>query len=84
MAIALHGPLMVSAFLGTVIALERAVALGRTWAYGAPLGAGLGGLALLAGLVLPGFALMIVAAGTLCVASGAIVRRQPSLESRET
>ncbi|HJS36788.1 MAG TPA: hypothetical protein VJ789_01515, partial [Burkholderiales bacterium] len=27
-AIALHGPLMVSGFLGTVIGLERAVALG--------------------------------------------------------
>jgi hypothetical protein len=32
-AIALHGPLLVSGFLGTVIGLERAVALGRAgWA----------------------------------------------------
>lgn len=80
-ALALHGPLMVSAFLGTVIALERAVAFGRLWAYGAPLCAGLGGLALLAGLILPGFALMILAAATLCAVSGALVRRQPSLEA---
>lgn len=45
-----HGPLMIGAFFGTVISLERAVALGARWAYGAPLCAGLGGLALLAGL----------------------------------
>ena len=32
-----HGPLMVSGFLGTVIALERAVASGRSWAYLGPL-----------------------------------------------
>lgn len=37
-----HGALMISAFLGTVISLERAVALGRGWAYLAPAAAGLG------------------------------------------
>lgn len=31
-----HGPLMVGGFVGTVIALERAVALGRPWGYAAP------------------------------------------------
>jgi hypothetical protein len=31
-----HGPLMIVGFLGTVIGLERAVALKKTWAYGAP------------------------------------------------
>ncbi len=45
-----HGPLMVSGFLGTVIGLERAVALKRGWTYIGPLLTGLGGLALLAGL----------------------------------
>src|SRR4051812_5884074 len=45
-----HGPLMVSTVLGVVIGLERAVALGRPWAYGAPLAAGLAGLALVLGL----------------------------------
>jgi len=48
----LHGPLMVSGFLGTLISLERAVALGRPWAYAAPLLSGLGGMALLVGLPL--------------------------------
>ena len=36
--IGLHGPLMVFGFLGTVISLERAVALRRPWGYLAPLG----------------------------------------------
>ena len=45
----LHGPLMVSGFLGTVIGLERAVAMGRRWAYAGPLMTGLGGMALLSG-----------------------------------
>ena len=62
---ALHGPLMVLGFLGTVIALERAVALRQPWGLLAPglLGAGalslvllpdplLGRLLLLQGLVL--------------------------------
>ena len=43
-----HGALMIAAFLGTVISLERAVALGRPWAYLAPALAGLGGMAMLA------------------------------------
>ena len=39
-----HGPLMISGFLGTLITLERAVALKQSWMYAAPLLAGLGGL----------------------------------------
>src|SRR5450756_2834249 len=42
---AVHGPLMASGFFGTVISLERAVALGRRWAYSAPLASALGALA---------------------------------------
>jgi len=45
-----HGPLMVAGFLGTLISLERAVALNRPWMYGAPLLTGVGGLAVLIGL----------------------------------
>lgn len=44
---AAHGPLMVSAFLGTLIGLERAAALEKKWTYGAPLFAALGALAAL-------------------------------------
>lgn len=42
----LHGPLMVLGFLGTVIALERAVALRAAWALLAPAFTGAGALAL--------------------------------------
>ena len=45
-----HGALMVSGFLGTLVCLERAVALRRHWAYAAPVLTAIGGLALLLGL----------------------------------
>ena len=79
-AIALHGALMVSGFLGTVIGLERAVALGRPWAYAAPLASGLGGLCLVFGYAGAGFALLALAATVLVAASVAVLARQPSLE----
>lgn len=48
--IELHGPLMVFGFLGTVISLERAVALRRAWGYLAPCGTIAGVVLLLAGV----------------------------------
>jgi len=39
-----HGPLMVAGFFGTLISLERAVALGKRWTYVGPLMSGIGGL----------------------------------------
>jgi hypothetical protein len=42
-----HGMLLVLGFVGTLVALERAVALGRLWGYLAPAGLGMGGLLLL-------------------------------------
>jgi hypothetical protein len=45
----LHGPLMALGFLGTLVSLERAVALARPWAYVAPLAAGAGAPAALVG-----------------------------------
>ncbi|MBI4302018.1 MAG: hypothetical protein HY664_05390 [Chloroflexi bacterium] len=42
-----HGPLVVSGFLGTVIGLERAVALQRPWTYLPPLFSGFGAIVLL-------------------------------------
>lgn len=44
-----HGILMVLGFLGTLIALERAVALRRPWGYAAPALLGAGGLVLALG-----------------------------------
>jgi len=45
-----HGPLMISGFLGTLIGLERAVAVGSGWALGIPALTGLGAVGLVAGL----------------------------------
>ena len=71
-----HGALMISAFLGTVISLERAVALGRGWAYAAPAAAGSGGIALLAGAPLVvAQMLTVVAAAILVAASIQVLRR---------
>ena len=71
-----HGALMIPAFFGTVIGLERAVAIGRLWAYAAPGAAGLSGLLLLAGAPLGAvLALAIVAAGVMVLASMQVLRR---------
>ena len=80
-AISLHGALMVSAFFGTVISLERAVALERPWAYAAPLCAGLSGIVLLAGLGVAGMALMALAAALFLVSNVVVLQRQRSLET---
>ena len=45
-----HAALMVSGFLGTVIGVERAIALNRVWTFASPALAALGALALLLGL----------------------------------
>ncbi len=75
-----HGALMIAAFLGTVISLERAVALSRVWPYLAPLCAGLGGLALLSGApLMAAQTLFVVAAILLSAASTLILRSQPAL-----
>lgn len=49
-ALADHAALMVSGFLGTLIGLERAMALRLRWAFLAPALSGLGAVALIAGL----------------------------------
>jgi hypothetical protein len=75
-----HGALMIAAFFGTVISLERAVALHRLWPYLGPLAAGLGGLALLVDA--PWWVprtLFVVAAAVLALASGVVVRQQRAL-----
>lgn len=77
---ALHGPLMVSGFLGTLISLERAVALGQSWAYAAPLLTGLGALVLVAGgPVVAAQLLMLGGSAGLVLIFLAIIRRHPAL-----
>ena len=63
-----HGVLMTLGFLGTLIALERAVALGRPWGYLAPLVTGAGGVALVAGAPQATAALALAAGGAVFVA----------------
>ncbi len=76
----LHGPLMASGFFGTVISLERAVALRQGWAYLAPL---LSGLAVLAAVVVgpDTVAPALAAAGSavMLAASAVVYRRQREL-----
>ncbi|MBT3341496.1 MAG: hypothetical protein HN712_27330 [Gemmatimonadetes bacterium] len=59
----LHGGLMISGFLGTLIGLERAVALGHFRGYLGPLLTGIGGLSLIAGAP-PVFAIGLITAGS--------------------
>src|SRR5512139_3661327 len=47
--IMLHGPLMVSGFLGTLIGLERSVAIGRRFLYLGPAASAAGAVLLIAG-----------------------------------
>jgi hypothetical protein len=71
-----HGALMIPAFFGTVIGLERAVAIGRLWAYAAPAAAGLGGLCLVAGApVAAAQGLALLAATVMLAASVQVLRR---------
>lgn len=78
-----HGALMIAAFMGTVISLERAVALAsahRIWPYLAPLCAGLGGLALLSGIPIWAAQALFVSAGSLLTAGSILIlRQQPAL-----
>jgi hypothetical protein len=73
-----HGPVMVLGFVGTLIAVERAVALGARWALAAPACSGVGGLVLVAaGPVLPGKVLLMVASVLLLGVYRQLWVRQP-------
>lgn len=77
---ALHGPLMVSGFLGTVIGLERAVAMGRRWAYTGPLLTGVGTIAILAGTPLAvGAGAITLGSAVLLAGTARLTLRQPEL-----
>jgi hypothetical protein len=78
--ILLHGPLMMCGFLGTVIGLERAVALGSRWAYAGPLLTGLGGATLLLGLPpYIGASAMLLGSAVLLAGTTLIMLRQREL-----
>lgn len=72
-----HGPIMVLGFLGTLIALERTVALARPWAYVAPVTCAAGALAL---IVVPSAR---IGAGLLATAGAALVAEYALLARRQ-
>lgn len=75
----LHGVLMVVGFLGTLIALERAVALAAPWGFLAPALLGAGALLLLLPLGLDdrfGGALLVAGAAIQCLVQVPLWRRQ--------
>jgi hypothetical protein len=77
-----HGPLLVFGFIGTVIALERAVAIRTWWAFGSPAAFGIAGFLMLspAPLVVAG-GMLAVGAIVLLFIYLAIWRRQAMLAS---
>lgn len=74
-----HGQLMLIGFLGTVIALERAVALRQPWGFAAPLATGVGSLLLLTALpVAVGQGIQLIGLTVLVAIYGALWRRAAS------
>lgn len=75
-----HGPLMVAGFLGTLVSLERAVALGHRSAYAAPFLTGLGGLLLVVGVTgWPGPLLITLGSCALIIIFAVIIHRHPGM-----
>jgi hypothetical protein len=74
-----HGALMISGFLGTLISLERSVAIGRWWAYTAPALSAIGAVALIVERpILAGYTFLF-AGIALTINSSVVVARQPAL-----
>jgi hypothetical protein len=77
---AVHGPLMICAFLGTVIGVERAVALNRRWTYIGPILTGIGGVLLIVGLPSPiGPLLITLGSVGLVLVFGLILRMHTAI-----
>jgi len=72
-----HGPLMVLGFVGTLISLERAVALGRAWAYLAPAASAAGAIGTILGLG-AGPLLLVLAQVLALLVYRALLARQPA------
>lgn len=75
---AIHGQLFIGGMLGTVIGLERAVAIGRPWAFAGPLLTLFGGISLIVGLPATIGALLITSGSLgLLVIFAMLLKRQP-------
>jgi hypothetical protein len=75
-----HGPLMISGFLGTLIALERAVAIRQKWMFAVPVICGLGWISLLIFKPLGAVLILLGSLGTLAIL-GFMVRREPKIHT---
>ena len=73
-----HAALMICGFLGTVIAAERAVAIGRAWGWLAPVASALGAALLIAGDAGRGRVALLLGAIAFLAVNLEIVRRQPA------
>jgi hypothetical protein len=73
-----HAALMMGGFMGTVVAIERAVAFKRPAAWVAPLASGAAALALLAGAPWPAALLFVLASGAFVIVNMVLLRRQPA------
>lgn len=85
--VGLHGPILAAGVFGTLIALERAVAMRTvmardwTWADAAPILAGAGTILLLVnGATVPALALLAAGAAVLVVINLEMLRRHPTLD----
>ena len=70
-----HAAFMIAGFLGTMISLERAVALGRPWGYMAPVLSSVGALLLFASVLGAAALTFIAASGILLLATSIGARR---------
>jgi len=76
-----HAALMIGAFLGTVIGIERAVAVKLPAAWLAPIASALGGACLLLGQAYAGAWLGVAAAALFAAVNVVVVRRQPAVHT---
>lgn len=74
-----HGPLMINGFLGTLIGLERAAALGKKWAYGAPVLMAASTVLLLGGVPIAGRLLLLAGSIGLALVMGYLQYLQPRI-----
>ncbi len=74
-----HGAFMIAGFLGILISLERAVALGSGWAYAAPGVSAAGAAALLMSMPRVGAVAFALAGAALLLASAGVAWRQLAL-----
>lgn len=81
-AAAAHAALMIPAFFATAIGLERAVAVQRRWAFAAPVGSGLAGIALASGQHAAGAALALAASLVFVAVHVEVVRRQAQAHTK--